>query len=927
MLAMLACVGRLIAAEPSYLYGIHDHEPRPDEYLGHIRNYVPGGWVTATVAVGHDPNDNSGVDFTWYQNQNCTVICRLNNGYFPNGTIPLKEYYDDFAKRCANFVRNSPGCNIWIIGNELNIAGEWPARDKHLAYVEPIDYAACYRKCYDAIKAVNPNNKILSAPCAPFSGPFNAGTLPGGYTYDGCVLGWVDYQFHILYQIKATGPCDGIALHVYSRGYTYDAIHSTAKGWSNGRQMYMSFYVYKDWIDYGIPPEMYSLPVYITECDGYYFWKGGHPENTQAHYEPGWMQEVYKEIDTYNRTVAAVQNKPVIRCVNMYRWGCCYDGWNIDGDNPYKGQILSDLDAALAMGYSWPGSSTVPTGWTDDFNDTWIDDNAPEPDWVRDNQSGADSQESGGWLRLTGTAGSPSVAIVRNSEYKVYKNFAINTKISFADTTSTTSGGSAEVRFRAGVSGAGYSLVFRPSGISLVRSDTGDTIQGKTVNYTIVNGATLFVKIKCIDTSLDIKVGTTDGGSDVANWTLTDSTFTDKGCFWLANNGLTDVRFDYFTYEQQYPAVVGQIKDSFGKPIAGVTVSLSTGGYSGTTDTDGTYTITGILPGTYTITAAKTGYGSKTAVSQSIQTGTYTYNFTLTDNSKPTTPVITDAGAYQTSANSITFSWTASDPESGIVDYRTAISSTNQLTGIIAGGGWQSVGLATSHTRTGLNLMNGSTYFCFVKAINGVNLVSQGISDGVRIAKGCAYVGQAKAQPSPTFISLEDRIVTASFPDCIYIEDPDRSGGIKVLTTGIAEGTEVDLAGTMQTANGERQISPFVVTPGTAGHDLRPYLTQNHFLYGEALNAYTPGVTQGFGLHNIGGLFTTTGKVMEIGTGYFVLRDGAPKNQTLKVLLPTGVSAPAPNTWVLVTGINTVEPVTLLPALRTRKAADIAPMR
>jgi len=88
-ISVILGVGCLFAAEPPYIYGIHDYDPQPGEYVNRLRNAVPGGWITATVAIGHDPNDNGGVDFTWASKQNMTVICRINNGYFPNGTIPL----------------------------------------------------------------------------------------------------------------------------------------------------------------------------------------------------------------------------------------------------------------------------------------------------------------------------------------------------------------------------------------------------------------------------------------------------------------------------------------------------------------------------------------------------------------------------------------------------------------------------------------------------------------------------------------------------------------------------------------------------------------------------------------------------------------------------------------------------------------------
>src|SRR4051794_39769451 len=77
-----------IAAEAPSLYGIHDHAPDPSEYLNHIKNGGTAGWVTATVAVGTNTNDISSVNFTTaIASQGNTVICRLNYGYYPDGTI------------------------------------------------------------------------------------------------------------------------------------------------------------------------------------------------------------------------------------------------------------------------------------------------------------------------------------------------------------------------------------------------------------------------------------------------------------------------------------------------------------------------------------------------------------------------------------------------------------------------------------------------------------------------------------------------------------------------------------------------------------------------------------------------------------------------------------------------------------------------
>ncbi len=564
-LLFLAPFATLSADECPFLYGIHDHEPSPAEYLSHIENAsgVGRGWVTATVAVGHDPGDMGGVDFTWFSNRGHTVICRINNGYFNEGTIPLPVHYSDFATRCANFVANSPGCEIWVIANETNLACEWPPSGNHKAYVSPQSYADCFRLCYDAIKAVRPTHKVCSQALAPWAGPYGSGTL-SSYTHDGNPLNWVQYMNQMLTAIHSSGGIDGIALHITSRGYNYSDIHSTAQMNAAGQLLYSSFYVYKDWVNYGIPSLLYSLPLYATECNGMYYWKGGHPENPAAHYESGWVQEIYHEIDNYNRTVAATEGKPRYHCINFYRWCSHCDDWNIDGDsNPYKSQILADLDDALTHAYRWDTSEPTPTPtppaptptplpgstWCDFFEGTAVDTSPPEPDWKLYSQGGFSITQSGGFLRLVGSSGA-SYGGIYNGDYETYSDFAIHTKLIIVDTDSTQGGSSeanAEIRFRT-QSGAGYSLSFKAGDadqkVNLRRSDTWAIIQNKQVSHTFSNGETFYVSIDCNGTQIATKVGTTGGADDVVNWELTDSTFQ-TGCFWLFGYQLKEADFDY----------------------------------------------------------------------------------------------------------------------------------------------------------------------------------------------------------------------------------------------------------------------------------------------------------------------------------------------------------------------------------------------
>ncbi|GMU21914.1 MAG: hypothetical protein AMXMBFR13_20020 [Phycisphaerae bacterium] len=350
---LLVPAGLAHAQESPYIYGIHDHDTGQQEWLTRMASGGVTGWVTATVGIGHNPGDMGGGDFSWISNQGHTVITRLNNGYGDDGTIPVSAQYANFAQRCANYVAASSGCNLWIIGNETNLANEWPKVNGWRSYISPQSYATCFRQCYNAIKAVRPNAKVICQALAPFAGPY-----PAGGDHDANPLGWTAYMNQMLTAINSSGGIDGIAVHINSRGYTYADVHSTAK--VNGQ--YFSFYVYKDWVNLGTPAALRTLPYYATECNGIYYWKGGHPEcnnpfNPSCSYQTDWLDWIYAEINAWNQANAAT-GQGIYHCVNMYRWCSWCDGWNIDG-SPQKGQILADLDSAVAQKYKW-GSSPPP---------------------------------------------------------------------------------------------------------------------------------------------------------------------------------------------------------------------------------------------------------------------------------------------------------------------------------------------------------------------------------------------------------------------------------------------------------------------------------------------------------------------------------------------------------------------------------------
>ena len=115
--------------------------------------------------------------------------------------------------------------------------------------------------------------------------------------------------------------------------------------------------------------------------------------------------------------------------------------------------------------------------------------------------------------------------------------------------------------------------------------------------------------------------------------------------------------------------------------------------------------------------------------------------FTTIDLTRPTNPVVSDDGKSTTGLTELHASWTSSDVDSGVAEYRYAIGTTSGGTDVV---NWTSVGTDTSVTKARLKLRAGTTYYFAVKAHNGQGLSSDvGISDGI-VAQGTASEGNGE---------------------------------------------------------------------------------------------------------------------------------------------------------------------------------------
>ena len=235
-----------------FIFGIH--EPGGER---HMLEAGKPGWIVFTEGIGASPGDGGGKDFSPWSNQGLGVLCRLNHGYNPDGTIPASHRYADFARRCANYVAASPGCKIWIIGNEMNHPVERPGaqidwsrsagltevssrgravpwrfsalegetRSSRMALISPGEiitpqrYVQCYRLCREAIHALpgHQDDQVLVGGVAPWN---NLTAYEGNPSGD-----WVQY-FRDILQLLGPQQCDGFTLHAYTHSPSPEEIYT-----------------------------------------------------------------------------------------------------------------------------------------------------------------------------------------------------------------------------------------------------------------------------------------------------------------------------------------------------------------------------------------------------------------------------------------------------------------------------------------------------------------------------------------------------------------------------------------------------------------------------------------------------------------------------------------------------------------------------
>lgn len=187
-------------------------------------------------------------------------------------------------------------------------------------------------------------------------------------------------------------------------------------------------------------------------------------------------------------------------------------------------------------------------------------------------------------------------------------------------------------------------------------------------------------------------------------------------------------------------------------------------------------------------------------------------------------------------------------------------------------------------------------------------------------------VSLAKRLANNVIVIISDVVVTARFTECFYVQELDRTAGLKVrmYNSPVSEGQMVNVTGTITNLGTEREIINATVSSNMGFAPKISPLGISNAAIGGATSGFNTGVTGGEGVNNVGLLVKTWGRVTSCGSGSFVIDDGS--GHSVKVIVPAGVSLPQIGSVVTVTGICCLSADAsgkLNRAIRVRRASDI----
>lgn len=179
--------------------------------------------------------------------------------------------------------------------------------------------------------------------------------------------------------------------------------------------------------------------------------------------------------------------------------------------------------------------------------------------------------------------------------------------------------------------------------------------------------------------------------------------------------------------------------------------------------------------------------------------------------------------------------------------------------------------------------------------------------DNVALLEDCqeVLIGHAKTLPDGTCVTVNG-IVTRVLPEAMYIQEADRSAGIRVKNNfALSEGDVVTLNATVALENGERILDNATVLASQPGALPDPLHVQLQALGGAGVSVHDPATAPGIGLKNTGLLVRITGRVTAHEDGAAVVDDGS---AAVRVRLEESLALPPVGVFLSLSGVSSVQP-------------------
>jgi hypothetical protein len=171
------------------------------------------------------------------------------------------------------------------------------------------------------------------------------------------------------------------------------------------------------------------------------------------------------------------------------------------------------------------------------------------------------------------------------------------------------------------------------------------------------------------------------------------------------------------------------------------------------------------------------------------------------DSQAPSIPSNVQASAQTPKMVKVT--WIASTDNVGVAGYKVYRNGTQ-------------LGTTTATIYSDTGLTPNTTYSYTVSAYDAAGNNSGQSAPAVVTTPAASSIVGVKSLPDGSAVGLVSKTVTAIYGGSLYVEESDRSTGIKVVPVsvppGLAVGNLVDIGGTLQTANGERYIGGAALT-------------------------------------------------------------------------------------------------------------------